>query len=120
MTRTIESMRSRDLDASKGRAILRDDIDYLEKILAHNRLLMHAMVNTLMNKGVFTREELLSAMESMDESDGTKDGMLDPESTLPPDERRPKRERGIFDKLRKLDESDLSSPLEFLRKLEEK
>ncbi|MFT5528204.1 MAG: hypothetical protein ACI9HK_006193 [Pirellulaceae bacterium] len=120
MEKKFEHLRTRDLDAASGRAGLRDDIDYLEEVLAHNLLLTHATVNTLMNKGIFTREELLASMVALDETDGAKDGKLDLESTLPTDKRGQRRPRGILDKLRQLEKSELVSPVDFLQKLEDK
>ena len=103
--RLVERQRTGSMDATRGRASLGDELDYIQEILAHNLLVMHGLINALVDKGLVTREDVLNAANELDLADGKQDGKIDLESTIPPEKRRNIR-RDVFGFLRKLENED--------------
>ncbi|MDY0166503.1 MAG: hypothetical protein RBS80_08160 [Thermoguttaceae bacterium] len=76
-------------------------MEQLEDDLARTHLLIHALVEACLNKGVFTRQQLSEACARLDLLDGVADGKLDPAVLRPkkkkatrPERCKPKGERG--------------------------
>jgi hypothetical protein len=61
----------------------------LEDDLGRALLLIHALSEACLSKGLFTQAELHSFIEAIDVSDGTADGKLDPASQRPDDAEEP-------------------------------
>jgi hypothetical protein len=61
-----------------------DRVAQLEDDLARTLLLVQALAETCIAKGVLTREELAAMAEQVDVSDGVADGKLDLQTIRPP------------------------------------
>ena len=83
----LKAQRRVQLGAGAVRAKLSDEVFQLERDLSRALLLLHAMCQVCLQKGVFTEDELQQMMHLLDANDGESDGLLDLNSTRPPDER---------------------------------
>lgn len=88
----------------RTRVDLVDDVRQLEADLGRALLLVQALSEACIEKGLFSREELAVIAERVDLDDGAADGRLDPATLRPPTDERP----------------PAASPEEHLRWLEEK
>lgn len=83
----------RELDSRLSRRIQRrfttqqERFDALETQLGRVTMLVRALTELGLRKGAFTREELEQAMLEADLSDGATDGALDPDLSMPGEER---------------------------------
>jgi hypothetical protein len=82
----MERRRSR---AAAERIDLRAHILEVEDDLARLALVVHALAETCLKKGVLTREEIAAMMAKVDLLDGVADGKLDPSVMRPVDEPPP-------------------------------
>lgn len=82
----IKRMRARTADA---RADVVDRVATLEDNLGRVLLLLSALSETCISKGVVTREELAAMAEQVDLDDGIADGKLDPTILRPEEDERP-------------------------------
>ena len=117
LEKKLEEQRRRDI---KSRGSLASRLDYLESVLGHNLLMLHALIGRLIDQGVVSRDQLLEAARALDAADGVEDGEIDLNSTLPPEKRE--TTQTVHDLFRHLKRHGASgaSPLEFLRQLEQK
>jgi hypothetical protein len=83
---------------SSERTDLRRLCSELEDDLGRLALLVHALAEVCVRKGVLTREEITAMMAEVDMLDGVADGKLDPNALRPKDERpkRPARPEDFF------------------------
>jgi hypothetical protein len=77
----LKRFRSSTLDT---RIQLVDRVNQLEDDLSRTLLLLQALTETCIAKGVLTREELAAMAEQVDLSDGVADGKLDLQTIRPP------------------------------------
>jgi hypothetical protein len=98
---------------------LRDRIDELEDDLARLTLLVHAMAETCVRKGLLSRKEISRMADELDLLDGCADGKLDPGAL--PGARRRERTGPVSpeEHLRNLEKREPRSPGEFLSDLED-
>lgn len=89
-------------EAGYARTRTTDNIETLEENLSRALLLVHALTEALVRKGVMTREEIAAVADQLDMLDGQADGKLTP---------------GTVGGTVKAPDTPLS-PNEFLRKLE--
>jgi hypothetical protein len=68
---------------------LRDRVEELEDDLGRALLLLHAVCEASLSKGLFTQSELDRFIEAIDVSDGRADGKLDPATQRPDDSEEP-------------------------------
>jgi hypothetical protein len=114
----LERMRR---SASATRIQANDRIADLEDDLARTTLLVHALAEVCVRKGLLTREEIAEIAEQIDLLDGQVDGKLDPATQRPPeDPDAAPRQIGPHEYLGKLERNDSGavSPREFLEDLE--
>jgi len=102
--------------ASRGRDM--DRFEILEDDLARMALLVHALSEACVRKGVLTREEITAMIEEVDLADGQADGKLDPAVMRPEDQQRPRHPPTPREHLRELERRDDLGPSEFLAGLE--
>src|SRR5690242_3557605 len=76
----LKRFRARTLDT---RIQLVDRVNLLEDDLARTLLLLQALPETRLAKGVLSREELTTMAEQVDLTDGVADGKLDPQTIRP-------------------------------------
>ena len=89
---------------SDSRIELVDRMDQLEDDLGRTLLLVHALAESCIAKGVLSREEIAQMGKKVDLADGVADGKLDPERV------RPKKSKQA---------PPAATPEEHLRRLEE-
>lgn len=82
----IKRMRARSADA---RADLVDRVATLEGDLGRVLLLLSALSETCISKGILTQDELAAMAEQVDLDDGIADGKLDPATVRPEENESP-------------------------------
>lgn len=89
-------------EASRAHSISGESVDVLTDNLARSLLLVHTLIETLVRKGLVTREELVTTMNELDALDGQSDGKLAP-GTLPGTVKPPPRSQTAEEFLRNLE-----------------
>lgn len=89
-------------EASRAHSISGESVDVLTDNLARSLLLVHTLIETLVRKGLVTREELVTTMNELDALDGESDGKLTP-GTLPGTVKPPPRTQSTEEFLRNLE-----------------
>jgi hypothetical protein len=112
----VRQMNSR---SSRSDANLRDRIDELEDDIGRLSLMMHALAEACVRKGVFSREEIASIADELDLLDGQADGKLDPAALRGPGEQRSTSPRSPQDHLHELEKREQQTPGQFLSDLED-
>lgn len=111
-----EKIRQRARDDSSARAHISDRVDALEDALERALLLVQALGETCVRKGVLSREEIAAVVAEIDLLDGQADGKL---AMARPASSSPARPVPASEYLRKLESQDAPTPSEFLERLEE-
>ena len=109
--------RSRTASAST-RAGMYDRIDELEDDLGRATLIVHALAEACVRKGLLTREEIAAMVNEVDLRDGKSDGKLDSTALRPPRAEHARRPMSPEQHLHELEKQDESSPGDFLADLE--
>ena len=105
---------------SRSRSGMVNDVVELEEDLGRAVLLLQALLQAIIRKGLLTREEIMSVAAELDLRDGEADGQLDPRTVRPPGEREPERPGSPEAHLARLERSGgPHNPGEFLRGLED-
>ncbi|HYW79607.1 MAG TPA: hypothetical protein VE890_08520 [Thermoguttaceae bacterium] len=84
----VSRLRHRDADAHTSENTAAR-VEQLEGDLARAVLLIHALTEACLERGVFTREEIAQAAAEIDLLDGVADGKLDPATVRPKEKRKP-------------------------------
>ncbi|MCH2123755.1 MAG: hypothetical protein MK165_03125 [Pirellulaceae bacterium] len=116
--RCEQEMRDLRRKSSRQRATLHDEIDEVNDDLARTVLLLHALVQACLRKGLLTREDITAVATELDLKDGVQDGKLNPQLARPPQERASDRPPSVEGHLHELEKQNLDSPEDFLRDLE--
>ena len=116
--RMDDRLRRMRMQSGASRANLLDRVDELEDDLCRMSLILHAVVEASVNKGVLTREEISDMVEQIDLLDGQADGKLDPAALDPSREARAARQLSTEEHLNRL-EKEAQTPGEFLSNLED-
>jgi len=102
----LKRFRSNTLDT---RIQLVDRVNQLEDDLSRTLLLLQALTEACIAKGVLTREELAAMAEQVDLSDGVADGKLDLQTIRPPAVEGEVDETTTEEYLQKLEEEEEST-----------
>ena len=73
----VNAQRSKGRRESRAAGAANRRLDELEENLGFVSLVLAALLQTVDEKGVLTREEVRAALEELDEMDGVRDGRLD-------------------------------------------
>ena len=106
------------MTSSRASADLRQRVDELEDDLGRATLIVHALAEACVRKGLLGREEIAAIVDEVDLLDGKADGKLDPAALRSPDEQRAKRPPSAERHLHDLESQETQSPGEFLSDLE--
>jgi len=90
--------------AKDARIQLVDRVSQLEDDLGRALLLIRALAETCVAKGVLSREEIAEMAKRVDLADGVADGKLDPETIRPAQPTRPSTPVSPEEHLRRLEE----------------
>jgi hypothetical protein len=107
------------VQSGASRAKLLDRVDELEDDLCRMSLLVHALTEACIKKGVLTREEISAMAQQVDLLDGQADGKLDPAALDSSREPRAERHRTPGEHLQQLEKQGQQTPREFLADLEQ-
>ncbi len=77
-----DDLKQNQRDASRARVSQTDTLETVQDNLARALLLVHALTETLVRKGILTREEIAAVADQLDMLDGQLDGKLTP-GTVP-------------------------------------
>jgi hypothetical protein len=119
LDRIDERMRSMRSSSARSAGDARERVEELEDDLGRLTLLVHALAEACVRKGVLSRDEIAAVADDIDLLDGCADGKLAPSSLRDPDSRRESRPQSPEEHLRQLEKRDPQSPGEFLSNLED-
>jgi hypothetical protein len=104
---------------ARSAGAVHDRTEELEDDLGRLTLLVHALAEACVRKGVLSREEISAMASEIDLLDGCADGKLAPSTFRDPDQQREKRPPSPEEHLRRLERRDHQGPGEFLSNLED-
>jgi hypothetical protein len=116
--RLDERLRHRRMSEARSGAEQRRRIDELEDDLGRLTLLVHALAEACVRKGMLTRPEIAALVDELDLLDGRADGKLDLPAPGEPGEARPQRPATPEGYLHELEKGDAQTPDEFLADLQ--
>jgi hypothetical protein len=115
LDRIDDHMRRIRSSSTRSAGDARERIEELEDDLGRLTLLVHAMAEACVRKGVLSRDEIMAVADEIDLLDGTADGKL---AVRDPDQQRETGPQRPEEHLRQLEKREHQTPGEFLSNLE--